>query len=290
VPFVRVNTSIRSNLRLSRVSHLARLVWLISLCLAEDLTCAGARLGYLEHVDLGPLTLAEIGKTLDLPVTPKIAAELIAVDLWRMDGDCFTVPRFKEQTTPKDPASAERVRRYRERKAPTKPAPSPDSAHKTAPCNGDVTVDVTPLHVPRNDVRNAPVTALRREREERDHLTVIPPSPPEGGEGIVSGLDFTRWFLQEGLDAGVIPGHIGLDLTAAALREDLDAATALLASYGLDECQRRADRLIAAKGNRKIRRPASIAALAQLWDSDLIAPDTPPAGVYDVALGLRGVS
>lgn len=84
-------------------------------------------------------------------------------------------------------------------------------------------------------------------------------------------FNFATWFVAIGLETGAIPAHRGLDPLAAAMRESLVDAKALLATYGREECETRSRRFFAAVVARTIRRSPSIASLAEAWDWDVVA-------------------
>jgi hypothetical protein len=103
-------------------------------------------------------------------------------------------------------------------------------------------------------------------------------------------LDFAKWFVLNGVEAGVIPKHRKLDALDYALDRDgkLKAANQLIETYGRAECEVRTHRLFRAI-NAKVCNTASIEALSALWDKPDIAgsagvPGTPRlhvAGEFD---------
>jgi len=301
MPYVRVKTSARHSLRLRRVSDSAKAAWWASLALAEECACKGALIGSFAHENLGLMTLVEIADDLHIPerTIAKIAEELCAVDLWNHGNDgSYRVSKFEEETTPVDPRAAERVRRFRDRKRSGNAVsvthvtalPSVTVTESNAVTkrygNGNVTFPVTP-----------PVTAQKREIELESNLaslgyvareetplqsvTVTPlqavtepaPDSPEAAlsRSYSPEVALAHWFVTTGVELGGIPAHVGLDVTAAALKQSLDDAKALLTSYGRDEVEQRARRFFAAVKAHKIRRTPSISSLAAAWDWDVIA-------------------
>ncbi len=97
---------------------------------------------------------------------------------------------------------------------------------------------------------------------------------------------FSLWFLENAQAVGAISGaHLD---PKAWIRRDagIDAATRLLAAYPLDELQTRSQRLFAVKLAGKIRRPLTVAVLAEHWDSADVAGAAPvgsKGGISDAA-------
>ena len=89
-------------------------------------------------------------------------------------------------------------------------------------------------------------------------------------------LAFACWFIERGIASGAIPPDRASDPEMYARRESLDDARALLDTYGRAECEARANRLFAARAEKKITRQASIHALRECWDWREIEPQRMP--------------
>ena len=148
-----------------RVSDRARAAWWASLGLAEDCSCNGSRVGAFEHPELGAMTIVEIAEELHVPEKqmPGIVTELIDVKLWSRDADgVIWLSKFEEETTPADPRSAERVRRFRAKgKRDQGVTETASVAPDVTPCNA-VTVTVEEALQKRNGNANEtpPVTTV----------------------------------------------------------------------------------------------------------------------------------
>lgn len=88
-------------------------------------------------------------------------------------------------------------------------------------------------------------------------------------------FEFCSWMLDEGLKAGVVPAHHDGDHFAWCYRH-IEAAETIIATYGEDEGRLRAQRFIAGKLGRRIRRDFTPASLLAVWDWDEIK------GAYDL--------
>lgn len=93
------------------------------------------------------------------------------------------------------------------------------------------------------------------------------------------GWQFAEWFVREAVSHGVLGAHHALDASAAGYKQR-EAADALVAAHGRDECETRARRFFAAKAAGDIRFVASVGALSQVWDWNEItgtraAPERP---------------
>jgi hypothetical protein len=163
VPFVKVKTSLRHNLRKNSVSRSAALAYYDGLTLAEDLAADGARTGAFEHISLGPLSPSHLAVEMRVSTREMeaITNELLAVGLWERDGDTIVVARFEESTTPSDPRAADRMRAYRERNANKRVTNPAVTRNVTPPVTPSVT-DVT-----RNVTAELPVTDTSRYRQSK---------------------------------------------------------------------------------------------------------------------------
>lgn len=93
---------------------------------------------------------------------------------------------------------------------------------------------------------------------------------------------FVEWFVKVGVEAGVVPAHLGLDPALTARRTPPGPAEELLRVYGRAECETRSRRLLGAKAAGSIKREFSVATLLACWGWEQLAPPpvvvAPPAG------------
>lgn len=162
---------------------------------------------------------------------------------------------------------------------------SPAPAREITPTTRDLGTEATKHHTQHDDVIGD------------EEIADLPRSPISAVPSPV--LDFAKWFVLSGIEAGVIPRHHKLAPIDYALDRDgkLKAANQIIETYGRAECEVRTHRLFRAI-NAKVCNTASIEALSTLWDKPDIAgvagvPATPRlhvAGEYDSRppLPLRG--
>jgi len=114
--WVKLHTSLPKNHVFRRLSPNARLVFVVSLCLAGDLNQNGA----LVLRDVGPMTIREIGDDCGLTesLAKKALNELVSMSfLSRRDDGAFVVERFEEKAGAKnDATNADRQSRFRGKK------------------------------------------------------------------------------------------------------------------------------------------------------------------------------
>jgi hypothetical protein len=267
------------------MSDRAQRIYFLSLTLAEDLACKGVSPGRLAH-PLKPLTLGDLA--LEFYVTRRVMAkvvdELLAANLWVFGPEnCYEIARFAEETTPKDPRAAKRVRDFRDRESSADSSrASKESETGRQLALGETEPQISELIQASGgpDVTAAVTAQSKRERIQeaetpsasikQSRLVSLPPPDAREAENRraaaaeILALDFARWFVATGIESQAIPPHVGLDPMLAACREDLAAATQVLETYGRDECETRARRLFAGKTAGEFRY-VSISVLAKCW-------------------------
>jgi uncharacterized protein YdaU (DUF1376 family) len=96
-------------------------------------------------------------------------------------------------------------------------------------------------------------------------------------EKISPSIALGAWFVHEGVKAGAIPAHLGMDLFSAGYATS-EIADALLASWPLDEIKARAHRFFTRKlvdGANRITAEATLGFLSRHWEwfaEDAVAP------------------
>jgi hypothetical protein len=167
------------------------------------------------------------------------------------------VERFEEKAGEESTAIAhrDRQRRYRERKRDARDASPVTHGGRTNSDEKrdeieDIDKELDTAAAAKNN--SQPASAAERVREEISAVE----SP---------ALAFCRRFLARGIELEAIPGHELLLATRWALN-NVKAAEVLLESYDVAQIEAKMELFLAAKAASKIRRPATIKALADSWD------------------------
>jgi hypothetical protein len=297
MPFVKVDTSLRHNVRLQRISESAEVAYRRSMEFAQELADAGTvPVGALVHASLGPLSVREIATSLVMP-EPKVRAaltELVAAGLWAVDDGVVSLCRFAEKTAAHDPSAAERVRRFRararDRNAVTPVTRNadvtPDVTDDVTACNGvtvteNVTDNVTASNgvtpVTSNGTCNGDVTQQKYRSKN------IPPLTPPGGtadeenrrESGSLPWKFAEWLLGRATELGLVEPIVDLAERDKRVRADLVAAKSLL-EHGSKTCHERAQRFLTAMaaGDLRIAKP-TVRGLKSVWEMPIVAQDLP---------------
>lgn len=93
-------------------------------------------------------------------------------------------------------------------------------------------------------------------------------------------FEFALWMHKQGIESGAVPADRALDPLRWALPQ-VESAEFLLAQYGEEECRLRAERLIKACAQRRIRKPCTASTLRYTWDWDEVS------GVFAIAGGAQ---
>lgn len=135
---------------------------------------------------------------------------------------------------------------------------------KAVAARRDRTPSTTPSSTPSTTPSNADI-----ENRDQDRLASLA-DPGAGARAKGSLTDspayvFCLWMLREGIERGAIPAHNGADEFAWCYRHLTDAQS-LLDTYGDPESRIRAERFMAGKVQRRIRRDLTPKALLDAWD------------------------
>lgn len=259
--WVKVHVTLRHHRLLRRCSVTARYLFRVCLEILGDYE-QGDALALRGPQGPIPMTVAEIAEEAGLKGREGVSAlrELVSIGLiGERDPETYFVPRFIEKTAS---TSTERVRRFRDKQKRVTETQG----------NANETLVTKRVEVEREEDIDTSLRSVGARATGETGLTET--TTPVKAAAESPALQFARWFAQEGLRRLAIPPHVVMDEFAWAYKQ-VTPAEQLLESYSLDECQRRAIRLMEAVRNKKIRRGCNIQSLADCWDWSMIDTERP---------------